>query len=150
MFRGRYEHAIDGKGRTSLPARFREALFATGDAKLVVASGLESHLVAYPLREWDEFEERLSKLPQFDETVATLRRVYASGALECELDKLGRILIPARLREHAGLKRELIWVGMGRNLEIWSKSRFEKLRDEVLQDAARRQAMARRLAELGL
>ena len=150
MFRGRYEHAIDGKGRTSLPSRFREVLVARGDVRLVITTGLDPCLVAYPLQEWDGFEERLSKLPQFDEIVALLRRIYVSGAVECEFDKLGRILIPASLRQHAGLKRELIWAGMGRNLELWSKKRFEQIRNSVLDDEARRQVMARRLADLGL
>ena len=150
MFRGRYEHAIDSKGRTSLPSRFREVLVARGDVRLVITTGLDPCLVAYPLQEWEAFEARLSKLPQFDESVTLLRRVYVSGAVECEFDKLGRILIPASLRQHAGLKRELIWAGMGQNLELWAKKRFEQIRSSVLDDEARRQAMARRLAELGL
>ena len=66
MFRGRYEHAIDRKGRTSLPSRFREALTALGDPRVVMTSGLETCVVAYPHGEWLAFEERLAKLPQFD------------------------------------------------------------------------------------
>ncbi len=150
MFRGRYEHAIDSKGRTSLPSRFREVLTARGESHLVVTTGLDPCLVAYPVQEWDRFEERLSALPQFDESVAMLRRVYVSGAVECEIDKLGRLLIPANLRQHAGLKHELIWAGMGRNLEVWAKNRFEKLRNDVIKDAEARREMARHLAELGL
>ena len=57
MFRGRYEHAIDGKGRTSLPSRFRDVLVATGDLRIVITTGLEPCLVAYPLPEWASFEE---------------------------------------------------------------------------------------------
>lgn len=150
MFRGRYEHAIDGKGRTSLPSRFREVLAARGDARLIITTALDPCLVAYPLQEWDNFEERLSKLPQFDENVTLLRRIYVSGAMECEFDKLGRILIPAPLRQHANLTRDLVWAGMGQNIELWSKTDFEQIRSAVLDDAGKRQAMARRLAELGL
>jgi MraZ protein len=150
VFRGRYEHAIDSKGRTSLPSRFREVLTARGESQLVVTIGLDPCLVAYPVQEWDRFEERLSELPQFDESVAMLRRVYVSGAVECEIDKLGRLLIPANLRQHAGLKHELIWAGMGRNLEVWAKNRFEKLRNDVIKDAEARRKMASHLAELGL
>jgi MraZ protein len=150
VFRGRYEHAIDGKGRTSLPSRFREALAGSGESRLILTTGLEACVVAYPLPEWTAFEARLARLPQFDESVTTLRRIYMSGAVECDVDKLGRILIPATLRKHADLTRELLWVGMGPHLELWDLQRYETLRNDVLGDPEKRQAMAKRLAELGL
>lgn len=150
MFRGRYEHAIDAKGRTSLPSRFREALAATGESRLILTTGLEPCLVAYPLQEWIAFEERLGRLPQFDESVTMLKRIYVSGAIECDVDRLGRVLVPAPLRKHAKLTRELLWAGMGRHIELWDKDAYEGLRDSVLGDADKRQAMAKRLAELGL
>lgn len=150
MFRGRYEHAIDAKGRTSLPSRFREALGSAGESRLILTTGLEPCLVAYPLQEWFAFEERLGRLPQFDESVTMLKRIYVSGAIECDVDRLGRVLIPAPLRKHAGLTRELLWAGMGRHIELWDKDAYEALRDSVLGDTDKRQAMARRLAELGL
>ncbi len=150
MFRGRYEHTIDAKGRTSVPARFREVLAASGDARLVLTTGLDPCLVAYPMQEWLAFEERLSKLPQFDPSVQTLRRIYVSGAVECEVDRVGRILVPQTLRRHAALEREVLWAGMGRHVELWSQAHFDALRSEVLGDEAKRQQVARRLAELGL
>jgi MraZ protein len=150
VFRGRYEHAIDAKGRTSLPSRFREVLAANGESKLVLTTGLEACLVAYPMSEWMAFEDRLARLPQFDPNVAMLRRIYVSGAVECDLDRLGRLLIPATLREHASLDRDALWAGMGRHVELWAKGRFEGMRDEVLGDDDKRAAMAKRLAELGL
>lgn len=150
MLRGRYEHAVDEKGRTSVPARFREAMSASGDSYLVLTTGLDPCLVAYPMREWLAFEERLSKLPQFDASVAMLRRIYVSSAVECEVDKHGRILVPASLRKHAALTRDALWAGMGRHAEIWSTERFERLRDGALEDPQQREAIAKRLAELGL
>jgi len=150
VFRGRYEHTIDGKGRTSLPARFREVLSGLGESRLVVTTGLEPCLVAYPMREWEAFEERLAKLPSFDASVAMLKRIYVSGAIECDLDKLGRLLLPSSLRDHAGLTRELLWTGMGRHVEIWDKPRFDALSRAALDDANKRDDMAKRLAELGL
>ena len=150
MFRGRYEHAIDSKGRTSLPARYREVLSAAGESRLVLTTGLDPCVVAYPMSEWMAFEERLAALPQFDPSVAMLRRIYVSGAVECELDKLGRILIPQTLRQHADLRREATWAGMGKHVELWSKERFDALRDAVLEDPDRKMAVATRLAELGL
>ena len=150
MFRGRYEHAMDGKGRTSIPSRFREVLAGLGEGRLVLTSGLDPCVVAYPMAEWLAFEERLSALPQFDPTVATLRRIVVSGAVECELDKVGRVLVPASLRDHAGLRREALWAGMGKHFELWSKEAFDGIRAAVFDDTGRRQEMAQRLAELGL
>ncbi len=150
MFRGRYEHAIDKKGRTSLPARYREVLAASGESKVVLTSGLDPCVVAYPMGEWMAFEERLSALPQFDPSVAMLRRIYVSGAVECDLDKVGRILIPAALRNHASLDREVLWAGMGRHAELWDREAFDALRDDVLEDLDKRAVLAQRLAELGL
>jgi MraZ protein len=150
VFRGRYEHAIDGKGRTSLPSRFREALSASGDARIVLTSGLERCLVAYPLSGWMAFEDKLAALPQFDASVTMLRRIYVSAAVECDVDKLGRVLVPAALRKHAGLSREVLWAGMGNHVELWDRAAFDGLRDEVLADPDKRDGIARRLAELGL
>ena len=150
MFRGRYEHAIDAKGRTSVPSRFREVMTAHGDSQLVLTTGLDTCLVAYPMAEWLSFEKRLAELPQFDADVVTLKRIYVSGAVECEVDKVGRLLIPAALRKHAGLQRDALWAGMGSYIELWAKESFEDLRKEVLSDQERRLEIARRLAELGL
>jgi division/cell wall cluster transcriptional repressor MraZ len=119
VFRGRYEHAVDEKGRTSVPARFREVMSAHGDVHVVLTSGLDPCLVAYPMREWLAFEDRLAKLPQFDPSVAMLRRIYVSGAVECEIDKTrahprARIAAKARrarardaLGGHGSLRRGL-------------------------------------------
>jgi MraZ protein len=150
VFRGRYEHTIDGKGRTSLPARFREVLAGQDESRLIVTTGLEPCLVAYPLREWEAFEQRLARLPSFDASVAMLKRIYVSGAVECELDKLGRLLLPSSLREHANISKEVLWAGMGQHVELWSKDRFEALSRAALADADKREDMAKRLAELGL
>lgn len=150
LFRGRYEHSIDAKGRTSVPSRFREVMVAQGDSKLVVTTGLDTCLVAYPMAEWLAFEKRLSALPQFDADVVTLKRIYVSGAVECEVDKVGRILIPVALRKHARLHRDALWAGMGSYVELWAKESFEDLRKDVLGDEERRMSIAKRLAELGL
>ncbi len=150
MFRGRFEHTIDAKGRTSLPAKFRDTLCDSAGGRFVLTTSLEPCLVAYPLAEWTRFEERLAALPQMDPSVVMLRRIYVSGAIECEVDKVGRVVVPQPLRAHAGLKREVIWAGMGRQLELWSKKRFESLVDQVLDDEKKKREMAQRLAELGL
>jgi len=99
MFRGRYEHTIDAKGRTSLPARYRDVLSAMNERRIILTSALDPCLVAYAMQEWHAFEEKLSKLPQFDRSVQKLKRIYVSGAVECEVDDSGRVLVPPTLRD---------------------------------------------------
>jgi MraZ protein len=150
VFRGTYEHAIDGKGRTSFPAKFRELLSAEDSSKLILTTSLDACVVAYPVRAWNAFEERLMGLPQFDKAVRDLRRIYFANAVECEVDSVGRLLVPPMLRDYAQLKREAVWAGNGPYAELWCKERFEAARLEITQDDERRETMARRLAELGL
>jgi MraZ protein len=147
MFRGRYEHTIDAKGRTSVPARYRDVLEAAGERRVVLTSALDPCLVAYTPSEWSAFEERLAKLPQFDRAVQKLKRIYVSGAVECEIDDVGRILIPPTLREYAKLKKEAIWAGSGRYAELWDKDEWSK-HFETTEDE--RRDIAARLAELGI
>jgi MraZ protein len=147
MFRGRYEHTIDAKGRTSVPARYRDVLDAAGDRRIVLTSALDPCLVAYTSSEWAAFEERLGKLPQFDRHVQKLKRIYVSGAIECEIDDVGRILVPPTLRDHAHLKKEALWAGAGRYAELWDKDQWTK-HFETTDDE--RREMAARVAELGL
>ena len=125
MFRGHYEHSIDVKGRTSLPARFRDVLSAAGDMRLVVTPALfSSCLDVYPVRAWEEFEAKVAGLPKWDPDVVMLRRRYVSAALDCELDRQGRVLIAPSLRDHAGLVKEVLWAGMGHTMELWSRDRW--------------------------
>ncbi|HEY1690724.1 MAG TPA: division/cell wall cluster transcriptional repressor MraZ [Polyangiaceae bacterium] len=147
MFRGRYEHSIDAKGRTSVPARYRDALSAAGERRIVLTSALDTCLVAYAPSEWAAFEEKLSRLPQFDRAVQKLRRIYVSGAVECEFDDVGRILVPPTLRDHAGLKKDVLWAGAGRYAELWDKESWQRA-FETTDDEKR--DIATRLAELGL
>ncbi len=148
MFRGRYEHTIDQKGRTSLPAKYREVLAAIGERRIVLTSSLDPCLVAYTMPEWLGFEEKISKLSQFDRAVQKLRRIYVSGAVECEVDDSGRVLVPPTLREHGKLSKEVLWAGAGRYAELWDKQMWRD-HTEIASDEERAQ-MAARLAELGL
>jgi transcriptional regulator MraZ len=147
MFRGRYEHTIDAKGRTSVPARYRDVLHAAGERRIVVTSALDPCLVAYAPAEWNAFEERLARLPQFDRAVQKLRRIYVSGAVECDIDEVGRILVPPTLREHARLTKDVLWAGAGKYAELWDKSEWRAFSDTT--DDEKRD-IATRLAELGL
>lgn len=150
MFRGLHEHTIDAKGRTSLPARFREALEGLADEgspRLIITTGIDRCLVAYPLVEWQAFEGRLASLSQFDPAVVTLKRIYVAGATECTIDKHGRLLLPPMLREYAGLSRDVVWAGMVTFIEIWAKDTWN---EQAASARVNRDGIARALTELGL
>jgi MraZ protein len=154
MFRGRYEHSVDAKGRLALPIRFREELErGYEDERLIITMHLtDPCLVVYPHKEWEAFEERLSKLSALDPKVTMLRRMYLGMAHECVLDKQGRILIPPELRRDAAIDRDVVWSGAARFCELWSKPTYEahvadvrgKLSQGELKDALEK------LAELGI
>ncbi len=145
MFRGRYEHNIDAKGRLALPASFKKQLAELCVSGLVVTTHISSPcLVAYPPEEWARFEAKLAQLPQFEPSVMLLRRLYVGGAMDCAIDKVGRVLIPQVLRDYAGLGREVFWVGGMRTLEIWSKQTWN---DQV--ESARSSVRPEVLAKLG-
>ena len=127
MFRGQFVHSVDAKGRISLPARFREVLLADKDARFVLTPALfDPCLHLYPLSAWEEFEQKVAELPSLEPNAVRFRRMYVSAAVECELDKAGRVLVPPHLRERAELdKSEALWAGMGRILELWSRARWD-------------------------
>lgn len=147
MFRGVFEHQVDGKGRTSLPARLREVLVGHYDERLILTTGLDGCLHAYPVREWEVLEQSLAKRSPMEPGVKTLMRLYVAPAQEVALDKLGRILIPPSLRAHAGLERECIWAGMVRVMELWSRAGWTKAQEEARAEADSAQ-VARVLMEL--
>jgi MraZ protein len=152
MFRGLHEHTIDAKGRMSLPVRFREQLASTpsGDAEevhFILTTGIDKCLVLYPVDQWKAFEEKLAGLSQFDPAVVAIRRIYLAGATEITLDKNGRLLIPPMLREHAGLRRDVVWAGMGQTVELWAKELWNIQAESSRSD---KQAVSSALAGLGL
>jgi MraZ protein len=131
MFRGRYEHTIDNKGRVSLPARFREIVSSRySEDRLIVTSFIEPCLIAYPVAEWQLVEDRFRNLAHFDPKVLRLKRVLISGAHECQIDSNGRVLIPPILRDYAKLEREVVWTGMVERIELWSKETWERVSEE--------------------
>jgi MraZ protein len=131
LFRGVYEHQIDSKGRTSLPVKLRESLVGTYDERLILTSALDECLHAYPVREWELLESSLAKRNPMEPGVKTLMRLYVASAQECTLDKLGRILVPPSLRSHAKLERDVVWAGMVKVIELWSKDGWLKAREEA-------------------
>ena len=126
VFRGRYLHTIDPKGRLSIPAKFRDALRNDYDGRLVVVPN-EVCLEVHPLEEWERIEEKLREKSLFDPDVRKLGRLYISRAKDTALDRAGRILIPQDVREQGGLARDVTLVGGGRrHFEVWDRARFEE------------------------
>ncbi|RKH73892.1 division/cell wall cluster transcriptional repressor MraZ [Corallococcus aberystwythensis] len=147
MFRGVYEHQIDAKGRTSLPARLRETLVGAYDERLIVTTALDPCLHAYPVREWEALETALARRNPMEPGVKTLMRLYVASAQECPLDKLGRLLIPPSLRTYAKLEKEVVWAGMVKVIELWSQEGWAKAQEDARQEATS-QDVLRVLGEL--
>jgi MraZ protein len=126
MLMGEYNHTLDNKGRVIVPARLREEL---GD-NFIITRGLDNCLFLYPMEEWLALENKLKGLPFTKAEARAFTRMFFSGASELEIDKQGRVLIPPVLREHAGLKKELIFLGVSSRAEIWSKENWEEYSDK--------------------
>jgi len=125
MFRGRYQHTVDPKGRLSVPAKFRDVL-AQYDGSLVVVPN-EHCLEVHPLEEWQKIEGRLRERSIFDPDVREFSRLYVSRAKDVTLDGAGRILLPPDSRQQAGLQKEVTLVGGGlMRFEVWDRGRFDE------------------------
>jgi MraZ protein len=143
-FTGVYQHQIDAKGRTSLPSRFREVLAAQGADKLFVTTDLfDPCLQAYAPAQWTAFTQKVAALSQFDPSVRLLVRSFVAPAQECPVDKVGRILIPPPLREHAGVTDEVTWAGTVERIEIWSPARWLETQKSARTPDAQAQLAAR-------
>lgn len=122
MFIGEYEHSVDAKGRVIMPVKLREDI----GEKFIVTKGLDGCLFAYSISEWTNFEEKLKTLPLTNKNARDFVRFFLSGAVECEIDKQGRFLIPGNLRIYATLEKEIIIIGVGTRIEIWNKEEWKK------------------------
>lgn len=143
MFMGEYQHSIDNKGRLIVPAKFREELGET----FVVTKGLDSCLFVYPYSEWKIFEDKLNSLPITNSNARKFVRFFLAGAVECNVDKQGRILIPNNLRTYSGLDRDAILIGVTNRVEIWSKDNWDNYNNNEDFDAS---DLAENMQELGI
>jgi MraZ protein len=146
MFRGRFEHTIDPKGRISIPAKFREILSEKYDDRLIITN-FDRCLVAYPYDEWRNVEDKISSLSMVKKEVKAFQRFFISGATECPIDRLGRILVPPTLRDYGVLEKEVVFAGMGKMFEIWSRGRWS---EEIRRAEENFEGMRESLASLGL
>ncbi|MGI6730738.1 MAG: division/cell wall cluster transcriptional repressor MraZ [Anaerovoracaceae bacterium] len=126
MFIGEYQNSIDTKGRVIVPSKFREEL----GYKFILTKGLDNCLYIYPMTEWDKFKEKLVDLPVTNKDARAFVRYFFSSAVECEMDKQGRLTIPQNLREHAKIDKELVTIGVLDKIEIWSKQEWDKYNED--------------------
>ena len=143
MLLGAYDHTLDDKNRLTLPAKFRQS-FAEG---VVVTRGLDGCLYAFRRADWDRLvESRLATMDPLSKEGRRIQRFFFAGASEAELDKQGRVMIPAQLIEHAKLGKEVVIAGVNDRLEIWDRAAWRKELAEVegsAEDVAERLATQR-------
>jgi MraZ protein len=143
MFLGEYEHSIDTKGRVAVPAKFRAQL----EGGLVVTRGFERCLQVYPMEQWQALSERVSSLSLGSTEARQLRRLLFASAFDTELDKQGRILLPAGLREYAGIGDSAVVAGMNTYFEIWSQASWDAAMEALDESAS---VIAAQMAEIGI
>ena len=120
MLMGKYLNSIDLKSRMIIPAKYREEL----GYRCVLTRGIDKCLYIYPTTEWERFMKKLSELPSSDANVRAFIRHFYANAVECEIDKQGRMIIPQELREYASIEKELVTIGILDKIEIWSKEEW--------------------------
>lgn len=116
MFLGEYQHSLDTKGRITIPAKLREGL---GD-RFIATKGLDNCIFLYPLAEWKRIEQKLQELPLARADARSFVRFFFAGASELELDKQGRTVLPPNLRDYAQIEKDIVIIGVGTRIEIWS------------------------------
>ena len=134
MFRGANKVTLDAKGRVAMPARYRDTLVERSGGRLVATvDRSDKCLLIYPLPDWEEIERKLMRLPTLNPQARRLQRLMVGHATDLELDSHGRVLVPPKLREYAGLARQAMLIGQGSRFELWDELQWNERRDEWLQ-----------------
>ena len=120
MFLGQYDRTIDDKGRLAIPAELRSEM----GSGAVLTRSFDTCLCIYPAAKWESLVHAIEDLPDVRTEVRTLARAFFGGAVPCELDRQGRLIVPPFLREFAGLNGEAIVVGVNSKIEIWAKEQW--------------------------
>ncbi len=142
MLIGEHWHTIDPKNRIMIPSKLRNEL----GTSFMITRGLDNCIYAYPMHEWAKFEEKLASLPDTRSDARKFKRFFLSGAAQVDMDKQGRVLIPANLVDYGKLVNEVVTIGMQDKLEIWSKETWSQYQDmEIDMDE-----VAERMADLGI
>ncbi len=143
MLIGEYTHSLDPKKRLSLPVKFRREL----GKKVVVTKGLDNCLFVYPLKEWQRITQKVSELPLGQADTRGFNRFFLSGAVEVDIDSVGRILVPDFLKEFAKLEGKVVLAGVHDRVEIWDEDRWSEYKERIEKQA---DALAEKLGEIGV
>ena len=145
MFYGEYQHSIDGKGRLIIPSKMRETCKENYAEKFYLTRGLDQCLFLFTADEWKLQENKFKNLSFTRIEARNFNRLFFSGAVEVTCDAQGRILVPEYLKEYAGIKRDVVVVGVSNRIEIWgkeswsaffenSKHTFEQVAEKILDE----------------
>jgi MraZ protein len=143
VFIGEYKHTIDEKGRLAIPIKFRADL----SKGAVVTRGLDTSLFLFPKEEWDKLAEKLASLPLGQSNSRAFARLMLAGAMDVEVDKQGRVMLPEYLRVYAGLQKSVVIAGLYTRLELWDETSWNAYKSKMEEDA---ESVAEQLGELGV
>jgi MraZ protein len=143
MLIGEYTHNIDAKKRLSLPSKWRKEL----GKKIVVTRGLDNCLFIYPIVEWNKITEKIGELPFGQADTRGFNRFFLSGAVEAEVDSVGRILVPDFLKDFAHLKSKVVLAGIHTRVEVWDEKRWNDYKRKIESQA---DALAEKLGQIGV
>jgi len=143
MFIGEYTYSIDEKKRLAIPAKFRQLL----GKKAVITRGLDRCLFLYPAKEWESLAKKLAQLPLSQADARGFARLMLTGAMEANLDNLGRILVPDYLKTYAFLKKRVVIAGIFNRVEIWDERKWKEYQTKTEKEVG---DIAERLKELGV
>lgn len=142
-FIGEYSHTLDDKGRVAMPAKFRASLIKGA----VVTRGLDNCLFVYTRPEWQKLALKLSALPISQANSRAFARLMLAGAMDVEIDKQGRAMLPEYLRQFAGLKKDVVIAGLYSRLEIWDTEKWNAYKNQTEAESG---SIAERMGELGV
>ncbi|HKV55338.1 MAG TPA: division/cell wall cluster transcriptional repressor MraZ [Candidatus Binataceae bacterium] len=141
-FNGSFDLVIDDKGRISIPSKFGKELQSNGHESLYITNFVQSDeycLLLFPAKHWDTFAAKFHSHRTMDDRAQLIETFFLAGAHEVPIDRQGRILIPQKLREFAGIEREVILTGKNDRMELWEQGRFKKIWNLALEMVRNRQ-----------
>lgn len=143
MLIGEYKHTLDPKKRLSLPAKWRKEL----GRRLVITRGLDNCLFIYPQKEWQKITTKVGQLPLGSADTRSFNRFFLSGAVEAEVDKNGRVLVPDFLKDFAKLDSKVVLAGIHDRVEIWDEQKWNEYKQKIESQA---DSLAEKLGEIGV
>jgi MraZ protein len=143
MLLGEYTHTLDPKKRLSLPAKFRQEI----GKKVVLTHGLDKCLFLYSVKQWEKIAEKLSELSTGQSDTRGFNRFMLAGAVEIDVDSLGRILLPDFLKDFAELGEKVVITGVHNRAEIWNEERWIEYKKKIVEQA---DVLAEKLGEIGV